>query len=353
MTALAGVAFVAGRPRRLEPAARRTGRGNCSSSAASPGSSSRRSGRRTTRCCTRAATPSAAIPIAFAPPARRALSGRAPDEPARARLRPRPASRVAILAGLLPTFFEGEFELRLYRLPAEPRSSSRTASSVYDALQAAFAVVGIVFFLGVVVLAVRRWRAATPAMRRVLRPVYLTGGVSVAAIGVRLRGSGFASEAAGDDPLDRRAASASSLLPFALPRRPAADEPHARRAPPARLRRTTPTSEGAQDAISKALGDPTARLGLWIEQEHGYVGSAGQLLPAAHGRAGVARTRASTPTAGRSASSSTTPPSTSTRPSSSSEVSPPAASRWRRTAAARRSGAARPACARCSTRCPT
>ncbi len=182
---------------------------------------------------------------------------------------------VAILSGLLPTFFEGEFSFGCTGCPPN-RFLVEDSKQVYDALQAAFAVVGIVFFLGVVVLAVRRWRAATPAMRRVLKPVYLTGGVSVAAIGVGFA-VGFASEAVGEI-FWIVALVGVVLLPFALL---------------AGLLQTSlmlgvrrlldyaddPTSEGAQDAIRKALGDPTARLGLWIEQEHGYVDLRGNSFP--------------------------------------------------------------------------
>ena len=46
-----------------------------------------------------------------------------------------------------------------------------------------FTVVGAVVFIPVVGLLVRRWRRATPALRRILRPVYLSGGVTVALVG--------------------------------------------------------------------------------------------------------------------------------------------------------------------------
>lgn len=182
---------------------------------------------------------------------------------------------LAILSGLLPTLFEGSFSFGCKSCPGnaflvsdEPR--------VYDALQAVFGVVGIVFFLGVVLLAVRRWRAATPALRRVLKPVYLTGGVAVAAIGVGF-GVGFASDTA-SGALWLLALAGVALLPFALL---------------AGLLQTSlmlgvralldhadePGSEEAQDAIRRALGDPTARLGLWIEQSRTYVDVRGDPFP--------------------------------------------------------------------------
>ena len=182
---------------------------------------------------------------------------------------------VAILAGLLPTLFEGSFSFECKGCPSN-RFLVADDHGVYDALQAVFGVVGIVFFLGVVVLVLRRWRGATPAMRRVLKPVYLTGGLSVAAIGIGF-GVGFASGTAGG-VLWVLALVGVILLPFALLggllqtslmlglRRllDYADEP---------------ASEGAQEAIRRAIGDPTARLGLWVEQGRGYVDVRGNPFP--------------------------------------------------------------------------
>ncbi len=182
---------------------------------------------------------------------------------------------VAILAGLLPTMFEGDVS----SLCSGCRENSFLVADekgVYDALQGIFAVVGIVFFLGVIVLAVRRWRVSTPAMRRVLRPVYLTGGVSVAAIGVGFALS-FASGPAGN-VLWILALVGVIALPFAFL---------------GGLLRTSlmlgvrrlldyaddPASEGAQEAVRQGLGDPTARLGLWLEQVGGYVDVNGNPLP--------------------------------------------------------------------------
>jgi PAS domain S-box-containing protein len=180
---------------------------------------------------------------------------------------------VAILSGLLPTLFEGNFTFGCDGCPPN-RFLIADDRHVYDVLQAAFGLVGLVFFLGVCVLAVRRWRAATPAMRRVLRPVYLTGGVSVAAIGVGFA-AGEVSETAGG-LFWVVALVGVLLLPFALL---------------AGLLQTSlmlgvrrlldyaddPASEGAQDAVRRALGDPTARLGLWAEQ--GYVDLWGNPFP--------------------------------------------------------------------------
>src|SRR5581483_9546682 len=174
---------------------------------------------------------------------------------------------IAILDGLLPTLFDGGLSFGCKTCPGN-RFLVSDQPKVYDALQAVFGVVGLVVFLGVVVLAVRRWRAATPAMRRVLKPVYLTGGVAVAAIGVGF-GVGFASDTA-SGALWILALVGVVLLPFALL---------------AGLLQTSlmlgvralldyadePSSEAAQNAIRRALGDPTARLGLRVDQSGSYV----------------------------------------------------------------------------------
>ena len=194
---------------------------------------------------------------------------------------------IAVLSGLLPTLFQGSFSFGCKGCPAN-RFLIADNARVYDALQAVFGIVGIVFFLGVFVLAARRWRAATPAMRRVLKPVYLTGGVSVAAIGIGF-GVGFGSDTAGG-VLWIVALVGVVALPFALL---------------AGLLQTSlmlgvrrvldhaddPASEAAQDAIRRALGDPTARLGLWEEQGEGYVDVRGNPFPFTTGDEG----RASTP----------------------------------------------------------
>jgi len=182
---------------------------------------------------------------------------------------------VAILAGLLPTLFQGSFNIDCHGCPSN-RFLVSDNTRVYDILQGAFGLVGVVVFLGVVVFVLRRWRAATPAMRRVLKPVYLTGGVAVAAIGVGF-GVGFVSGTAGG-ALWIFALVGVVLLPFALL---------------AGLLQTSlmlgmrrlldyaddPVSEGAQAAVRRAIGDPTARLGLWVEQSQSYVDIKGNPFP--------------------------------------------------------------------------
>jgi PAS domain S-box-containing protein len=199
---------------------------------------------------------------------------------------------VALAAGVLPALFQKDLSGgdcsncpdNVFLISSQP--------SVWHALDDVFSVVGIFYFLGAVALTVHRWRSATPAMRRVLLPVYLTGGVSVAAVGLAF-GAGFVSGTV-QTVLWVIALIGVITLPFAFlgglvrtrlmlgVRRllDYADEP---------------TTEDAQEAIRKALGDPTARLGYWLERGGGYVDVHGNPFPLREDGGG----RASTPIASR------------------------------------------------------
>ena len=86
----------------------------------------------------------------------------------------------AFLAGALPAIFNREFD-DCKGCPDNPFLVADHPQTA-NALQAIFTVVGFVIFVGVIVLLVRRWRRATPAQRRELGPVYLSGGVATALV---------------------------------------------------------------------------------------------------------------------------------------------------------------------------
>jgi PAS domain S-box-containing protein len=131
-----------------------------------------------------------------------------------------------------------------------------------------FSVLGGLIFLVVVVLLVRRWRGATPARRRVLGPVYLSGGISTALV-TALFALGSVSAASrvfgiaafvtfGTVPLFFLA----GLLRDRLSR------------PAARLLREVPdepTPEQAQDGLRTVLGDPTLEFLTWLDEVGVYV----------------------------------------------------------------------------------
>ncbi len=189
----------------------------------------------------------------------------------------------ALVAGLLPAFFQEDLSGGSCSTCPDNLLLISPQPSVWHAIDDVFSVVGVLFFLTAFGIAVRRWRSATPAMRRVLVPVYLTGGVAVAAIGLAF-GAGFVSSAA-QDALWVIALAGVIMLPFAFlgglvrtglmfgVRRllDYADEP---------------TTEAAQEAVRRALGDPTARLGYWLEQGDRYVDVHGNPFPPPRAAAG-------------------------------------------------------------------
>lgn len=189
---------------------------------------------------------------------------------------------VALLANLLPVLFQGQFEFGCKEC-SKNRFLISDQPAVYHGLTYFFTAVGVVFFLGVVLLAVRRWRSATPAMRRVLNPVYLTGGISVAIIGVGFV-AGLASQTLAN-VLWVTAFVGVVALPFAfiaglvrsklmLGLRQLLDYAD------------VPTTAEAQEAIGRALGDPTTRVGYWLESASGYVDVDGDPFPVQSGEPG-------------------------------------------------------------------
>ena len=165
-------------------------------------------------------------------------------------------------------------------------SSNRLAEGI-DALQNG---AGIVLALAVTGLVVRRWRTATPLARRALAPVLVTGALAVVLflvvsaallveddVAASLRW--IALGAYGTVPL----AFLVGLLQSRLARIPAG-------------RLLLETREDAslrelEEALRRALGDPTLRLALWLEDEQYYIGAGGEplALPAETGRRAVTR----------------------------------------------------------------
>jgi len=76
---------------------------------------------------------------------------------------------IALFANLLPALFM-RYEPDCDDCPANPYLIS-DSKSVADAFRVLATVLGGAIFVGVVVLLIRRWRAATPAQRRILGPV--------------------------------------------------------------------------------------------------------------------------------------------------------------------------------------
>ena len=173
----------------------------------------------------------------------------------------------ALLASALPTVFSHRVN-DCKGCPANPLVIV-DRPGLADALEVIFSVIGVVIFFGVVVLLVRRWRRASPAQRRILGPVYLSGGVTLALVAA-LFAIGTVSSTAGD---------ALAVVAFAMfgavPLFFLAGLLRTRlyRAAARLLREVPdePTPEQAQTGLRNVLGDPTLELLTWVDERGGYV----------------------------------------------------------------------------------
>ena len=100
-------------------------------------------------------------------------------------------ARRLVLAGYATAFFAPLFDLMFSRPqtchPHACPSDLLLVSSAHGAdvaQTAVFTTVAVALFVAAFALLVGRWRRATPALRRILRPVYLAGGLSVALLAI-------------------------------------------------------------------------------------------------------------------------------------------------------------------------
>jgi PAS domain S-box-containing protein len=180
---------------------------------------------------------------------------------------------VATAAALLPTFFRGGVDTSCPTCPSNAflvYNSRHTA----DVLNGIFSVAGIVVFASLFVVLAVRWRRATPATRRVLAPVYACGGAAVAFLGVGFAVD-FASSTAGG-VFWALALTCFIALPFffvgGLLRW------RLSRAGMRLLDAGVASPFEAEESLRHALGDPTLRLGYWLEDERAYVDPDGDVL---------------------------------------------------------------------------
>ncbi len=184
----------------------------------------------------------------------------------------------AFLAGALPAVFTRKFD-NCKGCPDNPIliADEERFSNV---LQAVFTVLGFVIFLGVIVLIVRRWRRATPAQRRVLGPVYLSGGVATVLVTALFLVSSFSNSAG--NVLGAVAFTAFGLVPLfflagLLQTRLSRPGPRLLREVP-----DEPTPEEAQAGLRSVLGDPTLQFLTWLDETGGYLDARGnptELVP--------------------------------------------------------------------------
>jgi len=144
-----------------------------------------------------------------------------------------------------------------------------------QAVRGVASAAAVVLASGIVVVLVRRWRHATPALRRALAPVFAAGGTSTALVAANLAFQ--TTDAPGNGAvrwavlLSFLAVPAAFLLGL-LPSRLATDVV-------GRLLTETPetpTQEQAQEGLRRALRDPTLELAFWLPEREVYVDPAGQ-----------------------------------------------------------------------------
>jgi PAS domain S-box-containing protein len=147
------------------------------------------------------------------------------------------------------------------------------SKSVANALEGVFTVLGGVIFLGVLVLLIRRWRGATPAQRRVLGPVYLSGGIAAALVGALFVVSSFSDR--GGNVLGVVAFIAFGTVPLFFLAGLLRDRLNRAAARLLREVPDEPTPEQAQEGLRTVLGDPTLHFLTWLDELDGYVDARG------------------------------------------------------------------------------
>ncbi len=177
----------------------------------------------------------------------------------------------ALLANVLP----GVFNPKVNDCKGCPENPLVIADrpGVANVFEVIFSVAGLLIFLGVVVMLVRRWRRASKAQRRILGPVYFSGGAAVALVAA-LFGVGFVSNTAGN------VLAVAAFVTFgAVPLFFLAGLLRTRlyRAAARLLREIPdePTPDEIQAGLRSVLGDPTLQFLTWLDEVGSYVDARG------------------------------------------------------------------------------
>ena len=144
-----------------------------------------------------------------------------------------------------------------------------------QAIDTASSIVGVGIVIAIIVVLVRRWRRASPALRRALAPVFLTGGASLAMLAI---GAGVVALFPGAD----RAVSVVFLCFFgAVPLAFLYGVLRSRLARSSAGSMFMSLEEGAslRDALARALGDPSVTVAYPIESRDGWVDPSGRSVP--------------------------------------------------------------------------
>ncbi len=160
----------------------------------------------------------------------------------------------------------------------EPRNVFLIANhpGIATAAEAIAAIVLIVAAVGIAVLLIRRWRAASAPQRRVIAPVLWTGAALVAALALLVTLQVTGAPAVAQNAMTAVSAATIAAVPFAF------------LAGLLRMRYTRADIVGAlvgrlqlagssiREAMAAALGDPTLELVYWRAERGQYVTAAGR-----------------------------------------------------------------------------
>lgn len=158
--------------------------------------------------------------------------------------------------------------------------------TVSKTLELAVIAIALVLIVGVVAVLVRRWRSATPPLRRALAPVLISGGATFAVLALQLVAqtvSDTATEVVHWVFLVALLSVPVSFLSGLLRGRLA----HRGVGELLTALPETPTAEQRVDVLRRALHDPTLELAFWIPEQEGYVDAGGkpiELPPVSGGR---------------------------------------------------------------------
>jgi PAS domain S-box-containing protein len=173
----------------------------------------------------------------------------------------------AFLAGALPAIFDRQFD-ECKGCPDNPFLVG-DHPDLANVLQAVFTVLGVVIFLGILVLLLRRWGHATPAQRQVLGPVYFSGGLALVLVTGLFLVDSF-SNAAGN-VLGVAAFTAFGAVPLFFLAGLLRTRLYRAGARLLREVPDEPTMEQIQTGFRSVLGDPTLEYLTWLEETGGYV----------------------------------------------------------------------------------
>ena len=182
----------------------------------------------------------------------------------------------ALLAPLLSSMFQPHETCKPHACPRNLVLVSHDHAS-YAITTAIWTIAAAVIFAGVLYLIIGRWRGATPAMRRILGPVYVTGGFSFVLLTIGFIVQPFSN--VGDVVV-----TVALLFTFPVPylflagllrstlARGAAAETVFQRIP----ERASP--DEVQEGFRRALGDPTLEVAYWYPAGEHYVDVNGNAL---------------------------------------------------------------------------